>query len=216
MAATVEALPAWDVDALREAVSEAVLEPRLRSVVRRADDLAGTHRGRLASLGEADFAIFLDSYQCCVQELQRATSYAELAMASDLLDSEATAALARCDLAWSALATALSFVEPELAAMTADQAARHRLLAPGGSLHNFHQRVLATPAQDETVARVLNALRPSGVDGWQTLARQLLSRITVATPAGAAGVGSTMPTLYQPDRSLRRQAHRAITDALAA
>jgi oligoendopeptidase F len=169
----------------------------------------------VAELDQAEFEHFLDCYQGCVHELQRSTSYAELAVACGVLTSEGVAALARCDLAWAKLAEALSFVEPELTAMPTALAEQHPVLAPGGSLHNFYRRVLATSSQDDKVATALAAMRPSGVDGWQTLARQLLSRIKIATADGVASIGSIMPKLYQLDRSGRRQVQTDITEALA-
>jgi oligoendopeptidase F len=155
------------------------------------------------------------AYQDCVADLQRLTSYAELAMAAGGDTADAAAALDRCDLAWARLSSTLGFLEPELAALDASAAARHELLAPGGALHHFYRRVSRTAGSHDEVHRVLAALRPSGGAGWQALARRLLSRIRVVTPDGVTSVGSAMPGLYQPDRESRQQAHRDISQALA-
>lgn len=215
MAANLNAPPASDAGIIAAAVEKPAVEKRLNSIISRAEELARMYRGRVADLDHAEFGFFLDSYQCCVAELQRSNGYAELAVASGVLPSEGTAALARCDQAWSKLVESLGFVEAELAALPATVAAGHSLLAPGGSLHNFYRRVLATAGQDDQVATVLAATRPSGIDGWQSLARQLLSRIEVATADGVTGIGGALPKLYQSGRSVRRQLQRNITQALA-
>jgi oligoendopeptidase F len=215
MTAISEALPAWDLDTLAAVVHRTSVDTQLGLVLARADNLARAFRGRVASLDEDGFERFIGAYQDCVQQLQRITSYAELAVASGVLTSEGMAALTRCDLAWSTLMEALGFVEPELAAMAAGRACEHKIIAPGGGLHNFYRRVLATSGPPDEVAAVLAAVQPTGLDGWQTLARQLLSRIKIVTPDGETGLGGTMPKLYQSDQSVRRQAHREITQALA-
>ena len=215
MVATPEVLPAGDIGIIAAALREPAVEFQLHAVVLRAAELARVHRGRLSSLNQTEFEVFIDSYQCCVKELQRITSYAELAVDSGLLAAEGTAALARCDGAWSELADVLGFVEPELAALPATVVGGHRVLAAGGALHNFYRKVSASSSPDDKVAAVLAATQPSSTDGWRALARQLLSRITVVTPDGVAGVGSTLPKLYEPDPAVRRQAQRDITEALA-
>ncbi|HEU5268609.1 MAG TPA: hypothetical protein VFU36_01705, partial [Jatrophihabitans sp.] len=214
MTASLDALPAWDTAAITAAVQHTAAEAELRSIIARAEELSRTYRGRLAELGQDEFELLMAAYQSCVQELQRGTSYAELAMTIGDREAEAAAALARCDLAWSKLTEALGFVEPELAAMPAPVAGNHPLLAPDGMLHNFYRRVVATSSTHDEATAVLAAMRPCGVDGWQTLARQLLSRIQVVTPDGVAGIGSAMTKFFEPDRSVRLQAYRDITHAL--
>ena len=87
---------------------------------------------------------------------------------------------------------------------------------PGGIYHNFYRRVVDAaqrPASQE-VAGALAALQPTGIDGWQALARQLFARIEVAGAGEVTSLGTAMRNLYLPDRALRQRSHAAITNAL--
>jgi oligoendopeptidase F len=212
---TSEALPTWDVSVVAEAVREEVVDAQLSSLAARAQKIARSCRNKLAGLDQERFAALIGAYQDCVGDLQRLTSYAELAVASGIHEADGAKALGRCDVAWSQLSATLGFVESELAALDATVAGEHELLAPGGKLHNFYHRVVAAASSDDEIRDVLAAVRPSGIDGWQTLARQLLSRIRVVTSDGVTSVGSAMPNLYRADGRLRRQTQREITQALA-
>jgi oligoendopeptidase F len=209
------ALPHWDDSLMAAAVGSKAVDAQLDSITARAAEIASRWMGKVAKLDAEQFEVFIGAYQDCVADLQRLTSYAELAIASGKYAAEGTNALARCDVAWSRLSSALGFVEPELAAMDAVTASQHVSLSASGTLGNFFRRVVNARSADPAVRDFLAAVRPSGTDGWQTLALQLFSRIQVASSDGATSVGNAMLGLYQAERRRRQDAQRGISDALA-
>jgi oligoendopeptidase F len=189
---------------------------RLKNALRTADQFATRYAGRIRGLDGRELAEAFEQYEACVAAVQRLSALAELAMSSGYGVDGPAATLSLCDRGWAALARRLGFFETELAQLTAAEAEELAILRPGGVYHNFYRQVVAAEAGiSPDTSAALAALQPTGIAGWQALARQLLGRIEVVDTDEVTNLGSALAKLYRPNREVRRRTHAAVTRALA-
>ena len=210
------ALPAWDEPSLLSIADISRARVRLKEAVGAADQVAGRYRGCVKNLDGSQLADAFREYEACVAEVQRLSAVAEIIVSAGFAADAALATLTLCDQAWAALSARLSFFESELAEVDPVAAAELAPIMPGGMYHNFYRQVVAAAdtASSRDISSALAALRPTGIDGWQAIARQLFTRIEVAGAGKGSSLGAMMPKLYLPDRELRQRSHAAITTAL--
>ena len=203
--------PEWDPSQLFSGPESAEIARSLESIGETARRLSRDLRHRIAGLDSPALVRAIERYEECVRGVQLITSYAELLYGLHDQGPAAAALLGRCDDAWSELAVELDFFETELAARdepTDEQA---------GAYAHFLRKVGQAGARraDPAVREALARLAPTGGEGWQRLARQLLNRIRIASDGGERGIGAVLPALYDGDRTARETAHAAINRALA-
>ncbi|HEV2887188.1 MAG TPA: M3 family metallopeptidase, partial [Jatrophihabitans sp.] len=218
MIPTSKVIPAWDELLLISTADLSNAREQVKGAVRAADLIAGRYRGRIGTLDDSQLADAFREYEGCIAVVQRLSALAEIIVSSGFAADAALATLSLCDQAWAALSARLSFFETELAEIDATAAAKLVPIMPGGVYANFYRQVVAAAATASSpqLSAALAALQPTGIDGWQALARQLFTRIEVAGAGEVASLGAVMPNLYLPDRELRQRSHAAITVALQA
>ncbi|QOV38576.1 hypothetical protein IM697_09465 [Streptomyces ferrugineus] len=172
-------------------------------------DLSGRLRDRMTELDTASLLDGIRQYERCVTLLQRVGVYAELLYALHDQGPAATALLRRLDAEWARLATELEFFEPGLAAHP----------APGdlGPYRHFAEQTRTAAASEGPGGpheAALAALLPTGTEGWQRLAQQLLARIRVDIDGERRSIGEALPTLYSADRARRATVHASVNRAL--
>lgn len=206
---TSDVYPQWDPDRIFPNSVTVDGEEIFNAVAERASRLSRATRHRIADLDAPGLLEAIRQYESCICDLQLLTSYAELLYA---LNEEGTsvALLNRCDTAWAELATELGFFEQELAAR--DDLKNADLGPYAHFVHKTH--VEAARKLPESEEMILARLLPTGGEGWQRLARELLARITVDVGGRRCGVGEAMSDLFDPDRTAREAAHVAISAAL--
>ncbi|MFE5815261.1 M3 family metallopeptidase [Streptomyces sp. NPDC056479] len=181
----------------------------LATVRQESKALSDRLRDRIAELDTEALLDGIRRYELCVSRLQRVSVYAELLYALHDQGPAATGLLRRLDAEWARLVTELEFFEPALAAHP-----------DPGDLDPYtrfahHTRTTAAsegPGGPHEVA--LTALLPTGTEGWQRLAQQLLARIRVEIDGEPRSIGEALPTLYSPDRAGRAAVHASINRAL--
>lgn len=205
-----EDLPRWNPKHIFAAPDSPDVEHTLTEVKNRSRRLSRDYRDQISILDLDHLVLGIREYESCVSLLQRVSSYAELCYGLHDQQAETLALLTRCDEAWAELATELSFFEQEIAALDKPDNAAFR------EYEHFVRKVRATSLQQPSgpAGEVLTRLAPTGIDGWQRLAQQLLGRLRVEIDGATQGIGALLPTLYDPDRSVRASIHAAITQAL--
>ncbi|MCF3964062.1 M3 family metallopeptidase, partial [Streptomyces fuscigenes] len=207
-----ESLPVWDPTRVFPGPESKEVDAALSAVRETSARLAREVRGSLAGLGTDALVRVIRRYEECVAGVQRVTSYAEALYALHDQGPAVRALLERCDTAWAGLAEELGFFEAELAACDGAH-------GPGlGPYAHFAAKVrrsragrTASPERQE----VLAALAPTGIEGWQRLARDLLGRITVEIDGERRDIATVLPILYDADVAARTTAHEAVCRALA-
>ena len=206
-------LPMWDSSRVFPGPGSVEIDDAFAAVSTRAGRLAREVSGQVGSLSGGSLLKALREYEDCVSDLQRLSAYAELVFALHDQGPAVTSLLYRCDAAWGELEELLGFFESELAT--------HKSLADKelGPYAHFVDKIRSAAAGTASPEReeVLAALLPTGAEGWQRLAQQLLSRIEVTGPGGESwSIGRAMPDLYRSDRGVRERTHAAISTALEA
>jgi oligoendopeptidase F len=186
----------------------------VRKTIAAADQIAQRYKGRIRKLDDLELLEAFRQYQECIAAIQRLAALAEILLSSGFASESAAAISSLGDRAWAALAARLDFFESELAQVPRAEAEKLTALGPDGIYHNFYCRVTAATQPSPEISSALAALQPTGIDGWQALARQLFARIEVAGATEATSLGAAQANLYLPDRDLRRRSHAAITAAL--
>jgi oligoendopeptidase F len=201
--------PSWDPTAIFPTPDSPEIDRILISVNHHSKALSGRLRDRMAELNPEELLDGIRQYEQCVTELQRVTVYAELLYALHDQGPAATGLLRRLDAEWARLVTELDFFEPGLAA--------HTGLAGLGPYTHFAHRTRMAAASEGLGGpheAALAALLPTGTEGWQRLAQQLLARIRVEIDGEPRSIGEALPTLYSADRATRATVHASISRAL--
>ena len=186
----------------------------LRTVAGRLKRFATAYRGKVAGLGAAGLAAACGALEAAVEPLQRATAWAEAALAVDAGDAGALELLERCEALWGAVAERAGFFEQEVAALDGPSFAALLARPELAGYANYLRKVRAAAGRQlpEPAGGILARVDPIG--GWERLARQLLARIVVAEGGSRMSLGEALPALYEPDRERRRAVCAAISSAL--
>ncbi|MCU1367951.1 MAG: oligoendopeptidase, partial [Ilumatobacteraceae bacterium] len=188
-----------------------------------ADELVTTGRGRIAEMSAAELGAFYSRYAELLEVSGRAGSYAGLVFAADTSKPEHGALMAHVEERSTAMSTKLIFIDLEWAAAT-DEHVDAVLADPAHALdfvrhHLRSERRYKDHVLTEPEERVLTEKSVTGASAWGRLFDELSSAMEVQLP-GADGTTATVPLmqglamLQHPDRTVRQQAHAAVTDGL--
>jgi oligoendopeptidase F len=207
-----EIYPRWDPSQIFSTPKSVEIGETFATVSEKAALLSRELRHRIAELDPEHLLDGIRRYEECVWHLQLVTSYAELLYGLHDQGPSVASLLKRCDTAWAELVTELGFFEEELAAR-GDQQDRDL----GRYAHFVYKtRVAAAEKLAGPQEVVLAKLLPTGGEGWQRLAQELLVRIQVDIDGEPCSIGQALPSLYSPDRATRAAAHTSINRALEA
>jgi oligoendopeptidase F len=206
---------AWDLEPLVDGKGEGGVDELLDEADRVAASVA-ERRGTVAQLDAAGLASAMRELASIAELVGRAASYASLRFAADTTDPGRGALLQHVEERATAINTKVLFFDLEWAALPDDRAAelladeqltfcRHYLAAA----RRYRPHLLTEPEE-----LVMTEKAVTGRSAWSRLFSELTSTIAVDLDGGRVSLESALSRLSSPDRSERRTAAEAVTDAL--
>jgi len=206
---------AWDLEPLVDGKSEAGVDEMLDEADRVAASVA-ERRGTVAELDASGLASAMRELASIAELVGRAASYASLRFAADTTDPERGALLQHVEERATAINTMVLFFDLEWAAVPDDRAAelladdqltfcRHYLAAA----RRYRPHLLTEPEE-----LVMTEKAVTGRSAWSRLFSELTSTIAVDLDGGSVSLEGALSRLSSPDRTERRTAAEAVTDAL--
>ncbi len=206
---------AWDLEPLVDGEGEAGVDELLDD----ADGVAASvaeRRGTVAELDAPGLASVMRELASIAELVGRAASYASLRFAADTTDPGRGALLQHVEERATAINTKVLFFDLEWAALSDDRAAelladeqltfcRHYLAAA----RRYRPHLLTEPEE-----LVMTEKAVTGRSAWSRLFSELTSTIAVDLDGGRVSLEGALSRLSSPDRSERRAAAEAVTDAL--
>jgi len=207
---------AWDLGDLYDGPDD----PRIESDIAEAEVDAAAFReryhGKVAELDAPALAEAVAEHERIESGVVRPLTYAHLLFATNMADPARGALVARLGEKAAALETQLLFFPLEWAAVPDDAADavladgaldrwRHHLL----SARKFRPYLLTEPEE-----KVVTEKTVSGVAAWSRLYEEQLGALRVSLDGQEVSLETAMAKLYDTDRSQRRTAAEAITEAL--
>jgi oligoendopeptidase F len=223
-AETSEAGPAagvrWSLNDLYAGVDDPAVDADLDRSESLAQAFEDRYRGRVAGLSAPEMAEALDAYESLQEPVARAHVFADLLFAADTGDERHGALLQHVQERATAIRTRLLFFELEWVAVDDDVvatllgdpalASRRHLLS---SLRRYRPHVLSEPEE-----RILEETANTGPRAFGRLFDEFTSalRFQVERDGETRDMGEeeTLSLLYEPDRELRREAARALSEGL--
>jgi oligoendopeptidase F len=206
---------AWDLDPLVDGKGEAGVDELLDDADRVAASVA-ERRGTVAQLDATGLASVMRELASIAELVGRAASYASLRFAADTTDAGRGALLQHVEERATAINTKVLFFELEWAALPDDRVAelladeqltfcRHYL----ASARRYRPHLLTEPEE-----LVMTEKSVTGRSAWSRLFSELTSTIAVDVDGGRVSLEVALSRLSSPDRSERRTAAEAVTEAL--
>ena len=206
---------AWDLEPLVDGKGEGGVDELLDEAERVAVSVA-ERRGTVAQLDAAELASVMRDLASIAELAGRAASYAHLRFAADTTDPARGALLQHVEERGTAINTKILFFDLEWAALPDDRAAelladeqltfcRHYLAAA----RRYRAHLLTEPEE-----LVMTEKAVTGRSAWSRLFSELTSTIAVDLDGGRVSLEEALSRLTSPDRSDRRTAAEAVTDAL--
>jgi oligoendopeptidase F len=210
----------WDLSPLYAGPDDARLDADLASALAGARAFAARNRGRVAELAAAALAAEIDALEALLERVARAASYAQLLFAADTSAPRHGALLQRVQERASEVRNTLLFFELEwvhaddarAAALLADPALarrRHFLEA----LRRYRPHLLSEPEE-----RILEETANTGRRAFGRLFDELVAGLRFPLRRDGRdeqlGEEEVLALLYHPERELRREAARALTEVL--
>ena len=206
---------AWDLEPLVDGKGETGVDELLDEAERVAASVA-ERRGTVAQLDAAGLASVMRDLASIAELAGRAASYAHLRFAADTTDPARGALLQHVEERGTAINTKILFFDLEWAALPDDRAAelladeqltfcRHYLVAA----RRYRPHLLTEPEE-----LVMTEKAVTGRSAWSRLFSELTSTIAVDLDGGRVSLEEALSRLTSPDRSDRRTAAEAVTDAL--
>ena len=206
---------AWDLEPLVDGKGEAGVDELLDDADRVAASVA-ERRGTVAQLDAVGLASVMRELASIAELVGRAASYASLRFAADTTDPGRGALLQHVEERATAINTKVLFFELEWAALPDDRVAelladeqltfcRHYLAAA----RRYRSHLLTEPEE-----LVMTEKSVTGRSAWSRLFSELTSTIAVDVDGGRVSLEVALSRLSSPDRSERRTAAEAVTDAL--
>ena len=211
----------WDLAPLLDGAPD--IDDLLRRADAIADELVTTGRGRIAEMSATELAAFYRRYAEMIELSSRAGNYAGLVFAVDTADPKNGALVAHAQEVATATSTKLLFIDLEWA-QASDEHVDAVLADPNPALdfvrhHLRSERRYRHHLLTEPEERILSEKGVTGASAWGRLFDELTSAIEVQVTQAD---GATAPAplmrglamLQHPDRTVREQAHSAITAGL--
>jgi len=206
---------AWDLEPLVDGKGEGGVDELLDEAERVAASVA-ERRGTVAQLDAAGLASVMRELASIAELAGRAASYAHLRFAADTTDPARGALLQHVEERGTSINTKILFFDLEWAALPDARAAklladeqltfcRHYLAAA----RRYRAHLLTEPEE-----LVMTEKAVTGRSAWSRLFSELTSTIAVDLDGGRVSLEEALSRLTSPDRSDRRTAAEAVTDAL--
>ena len=206
---------AWDLEPLVDGKGEAGVDELLDDADRVAASVA-ERRGTVAELDAAGLASVMHELASIAEVVGRAASYASLRFAADTTDPGRGALLQHVEERATAVNTKVLFFDLEWAALPDDRAAE--LLADDQLTFCGHYLAAARRYRPHLLTEpeelVMTEKAVTGRSAWSRLFSELTSTIAVDVEGGRVSLEEALSRLTSPDRSERRTAAEAVTDAL--
>jgi oligoendopeptidase F len=206
----------WDLSDLYAGPDDPKLEEEAAGAERDATVFRDRYYGRVGHLdagGLADAAAELERIESAID---RALTYAHLRFATNMADPERGALLSRLRERAAGIETTLLFFVLEWAA--ADDATAGAVLADPAVEHYRHwlesARRYRPHLLSEPEEKILTEKVVSGSSAWSRLHSELLSSLRVQIDGEEASIETAMSRLFRPERDVRQEAARALTEAL--
>ncbi|MDT7856669.1 M3 family oligoendopeptidase [Rubrivirga sp. S365] len=204
----------WTLDDLY--ASAADLDADLATAEAEAADLAGRLRGRVGELGAAELAGALAELADVHDRAGRAYTYAYLAWSTDTEDPARGALLQRVREAYTRVGQELVFFDVEWAAVEPDRA---RTLLESPELAPYrHYLELKTEAREHVLSepeeKILAEKAVTGWSAWNRFFDETLGAARFRVRGESLPLQQATVKLYDADRSLRRDAAKAVTEGL--
>ncbi len=210
----------WDLSHLYGSPDDPRIDADLDDAQQRAEAFAERYRGRVASLDAAELAEALDAYEALQEAPSRAGAYASLLFAADTATPRNGALMQHVQERVTRLQTVLLFFELEWVGLEAEQAeallkdpalARRRHLLE--SMRRYRPHLLSEPEE-----RILAETANTGRNAWSRLFDEILAgmRFSVQRDGETRELSEeeVLSLLYEPDREVRREGARALTEGL--
>ena len=210
----------WDLSHLFAGPDDPALEAALDGALEAATAFAARYRGRLGELDAASLAEALDAYEALQEPAARAGAYAGLLFAADTSAPAHGALLQHVQERGTAIRNEVLFFELEWVALpdeTAERlladpalAARRHLL---DSMRRYRPHVLS-----EKEEIILGELSNTGRSAFGRLFDELMADMVFDVKQDGTtvqlGEEEVLSLLYQPEREVRREAARALSEGL--
>jgi oligoendopeptidase F len=213
---------AWDLEPLVRGEGEAGVRALLDEATAQAEAFAATYAGRVAELDAGGLRGAMEELAALHELVGRAGSYASLRFAVDTVDPAFGALLQHVQERGTAIQTTLLFFELEWAALE-DEQAEALLADPALAFCAHHlrsERRYRPHLLSEPEERILNEKAISARSAWTRLFAELMSSLRVKLPdaddgqEGTVSLEQALARLSGPERSERRAAAKAVTEAL--
>jgi oligoendopeptidase F len=206
----------WDLSDLFASPDDPAIEATLARDLERAKAFESKYKGRVSTLEPTEFAAMMRELADYDESSVRPEVYAYMLHSQDTQDHAAGRLLARVREAGAERGSHMVFFALELAQVSDEQA--QRLYAdPDASVyrHTVDEARKFRPHQlSEPEERVLTDFSPVGTPAWVRLFEELCARVRVQLDGKDLVLDQALNLLREPDRSLRRKASGAITEAL--
>ena len=205
----------WDLTDLFASVD--ALDEALAGAEATAADIGDASRGRIAEADAAEIAALLDRIAGVLDAAGRAYAYAFLHWSTDTEDAARGALLQRVQEAYTRIAQNLLFVEVEWASL-APERAEALLRDPALESHRHHLE-LKFAARDHVLTEpeesILADKATTGASAWTRFYDETLGAARFEIDGEALPLSQALAKLHDPDRTLRKRAHDAVTAGLA-
>lgn len=207
---------AWDLTDIYESAEDPRLHSQIADALARSLRFSARYHGRVAELSAAELAEAVAELEDMEATLYRAGSFAYLSFSTDTADPARGALLQHIQEKGTELRTTVLFFELEWVSMEDDRAEavlaapvldryRHYL----SSARRYRPYVLSEPEE-----KIIAHKSDTGAAAWTRLFTELTSALKVRIGDEEMSLEQAQSRLQQPDREVRREAARAITEAL--
>jgi oligoendopeptidase F len=207
---------AWDLGDIYASAEDPRLHSEIADALQRALRFSGRYHGRVAELSAAELAEAVAELEDMESTLYRAGSFAYLSFSTDTADPPRGALLQHLQEKGTELRTTVLFFELEWVEMDDERADalladpvldryRHYL----ASARRYRPYVLSEPEE-----KILAKKSDTGAAAWTRLFTELTSGLKVRIGDEEMSLEQAQSRMQQPDREVRRQAAKAITEAL--
>ena len=215
--------PEWDLSDLYKGPDDPAIKADLAAAQQRAQEFAGKWRGQINKPGgpvAADFAVAIADFAALAEGLGKVGSYAGLLHAADSSKHEHGALLQYVQDQAVQARQHLMFFELEWMDLPDDIAER---LIDSPELAPYHhwlkqQRKFRNHKLSEAEERLLDMLANTGSRAWQRLFDDTTAAMEFKVRRGnkteTMNESQALSLLYEPDRSVRKNAAAAITKTL--
>lgn len=206
----------WDLSDLYVSEDDSAIERDLADADTRADKLAGTYRGRIASLDAEEMRDLIEEYEAIGEKALKAASYASLNWSTNTEDPPRGALLQKVTEQNSRLQQKLIFVELEWANAPDEHA--QKLMQDEILAHYRHwlevARLYRPYLLSEPEEKILTEKAVTGRSAWSRFFSEVTSAARFEFDGQQLTQAAILAKLYDSEREVRRRAAESVTAGL--